>query len=138
MTPKLIILAAASATALIIPAAASAQSYYPQYGQGYYNPPPRYGQPGGDYYQRRDGNGVYPQFRGVEQHIRSEIYQGLREDLIERDDARDLLNQLRDIQGQEWREYRVHGWNLPYDDQARIQGRLNQLDGLVDQIRDER
>jgi hypothetical protein len=62
---------------------------------------------------------------------------GLREDLIERDDARDLLSQLRDIQTQEWREYRVHGWNLAYDDQARIQARLNQLDRLVDEIRDQ-
>lgn len=63
--------------------------------------------------------------------------QGVRDDLIERDDARDLMGQLRDIQLQEAREFRVHGWNPPDDDQYRIRSRLDQLDRLVDQIRDE-
>jgi hypothetical protein len=145
MTPKTLILLAVGAAAIIAPAAASAQGYYDQFGQRSYDQridaqyrQPSYGQPRGDYGQdRRSGYGAYPQFRGMEQHIRAEIMLGLREDLIERDDARDLLSQLRDIQTQEWREYRVHGWNLPYDDQARIQARLNQLDRLVDEIRDQ-
>ena len=145
MSPRTIILMAASAAALILPAAAaSAQTYYGQPSQGYGGQDyggygqRDYGQPRGDYGRGRQGGyGVYPQFRGVEQHIRTEIYEGVREDLIERDDARDLLAQLRDIQLQEWREYRVHGRNLPYDDQARIQARLNQLDQLVDQTRQE-
>ena len=139
MSPKTIMLMAASAAALIAPAAASAQPYYGQYGQGSNGyGQPTYGQPHGDYNRgRRDRQGVYPQFRGIEQHIRSEIYDGVREDLLQRDDAQDLLAQLRDIQAQELREYRVHGWNLPYEDQTRIQQRLNELDRLVDQTRDE-
>ena len=145
MTPKTLMLLAIGAAAAIAPAAASAQSYYDPYRQRPYEQraydpyqrgylaPPR-----GDFDQgRRGGYGAYPRFRGIEQHIRAEIIQGVRDDLIERDDARDLLDQLRDIQAQEWREYRVHGWNLPYDDQARIQARLNALDRLVDQIRDQ-
>ena len=136
MSPKTIILIGASAAALLLPAAASAQSYYGQGSGGYGRP--TYSQPHGDYNRRRrDGQGVYPQFRGIEQHIRSEIYDGVRQDLLQRDDAQDLLGQLRDIQAQEWREYRVHGWNLPYADQARIQQRLTELDRLVDQTRDE-
>jgi hypothetical protein len=81
--------------------------------------------------------GSYPQFRGLEEHIRREIQEGVREDLIEQDDAQDLFRQLRDIQRQEAREFRVHGWNLPDDDRRRIQAQLDQLDRLVDGIKAE-
>jgi hypothetical protein len=129
-------LAALSAATLVLPGVASAQ----QFGFGWARPTPvqYYDQRRGDWdrdYGRRWGG--YPEFRGIENHIRGEIQQGLRDDLIERDDARDLMGQLRDIQAQELREYRVHGWNLPADDRYRIRGRLQQLDRLVDQIRDE-
>ena len=138
MSSKVLMMVVASVVVLAA-GGASAQSYYGGYGQsddGYgqgYNH-----QPYGDY-QRYGGAGYgpYQQFRGVERHIQSEIASGLREDLIERDDARDLMAQLRDIQRQEWREYRVHGTYLPGDDQERIQARLNELDRLVDQIRDQ-
>ena len=79
----------------------------------------------------------YPQFRGIEAHIRGEIVDGLREDLIQRDDARDLLGQLQAIQAEEAREYRVHRWDLPDRDQVRLRDQLEQLDRLVDQIRQE-
>ena len=79
----------------------------------------------------------YPQFKGIEAHIHSEIVDGVRDDLIQRDDARDLLGQLRTIQIQEAREYRGYGWNLPEQDQIRFRDQLDQLDRLVDQIRDE-
>ncbi len=153
MTLKSLLLLASTAAALGVPAVALAQSYgdQDQRENGYDRPQsgydrPRYGDErqqydryhDGDYYQSsRGGSGPYPQFRGIEQHIHSEIYRGLREDMIERDGARDLLGQLRDIQVQEWREYRVHGSNLPYEDQARIRERFSELDRLVDQSRNE-
>ena len=120
-------LAIAGAASLLIPAAAAAQSYY---AQGYYAPR-------GDYDGARRGFAGYPEFRGIEGHIRGEIRDGLQQDLIEPDDARDLLGQLRDIERQEVREFRVHGWSLPDDDRDRIRARLDQLDHLVDQIRAE-
>ena len=131
------VIAMLGAAALILPGVAAAQQYY-------YQPSPyrpletQYYAPRGDY-DRDMGRrwSGYPEFRGLEGHIRDEIRDGLRQDLIERDDARDLFNQLRDIQAQEAREFRVHGWRLPDDDRARIRGRLEQLDRLVDQIRDE-
>jgi hypothetical protein len=57
--------------------------------------------------------------------------------MIEPDDARDLMNQLQQIHYQEQREFQVHGWRLPDDDRERIHDRLDRLDHLVDQIRDE-
>lgn len=144
MKLKTLSLLASASAVIILPAVASAQSYYEQprqrsysqYDNGYGQRD--YGRSSGDYYQRRRStSGVYPQFRGIEQHIRSEIASSVRDDMIARDDAQDLLAQLRDIQNEELREYRVHGWNLPYDDQQRIQQELSQLDQLVDQTRQE-
>jgi|GEM_PF-3347271 len=167
MTLGKISMLAIGAALLAAPLASNAQSSYgqssygqSQYGQPYsgqnqysqpYNGQNQYGQSGydrrsyngydngdrGDYGRRRSTYGSYPQFRGIEQHIRSEIQSGLREDQLEPDDARDLLNQLRQIQSQEAREFRVHGWNLPADDQARIREQLSQLDSTVDQTRQE-
>lgn len=138
---KQALLAAIGAASLALPAAASAQGYYAQgysgrgyyaqgYGGGYYAPR-------GDYYGARRRFAGYPEFRGVEDHIRREIQEGVREDLIEPEDGRDLFGQLRDIQRQEAREFQVHGWQLPDDDRYQIASRLNQLDRLVDQIRAE-
>ena len=128
---KKALLAAAGAATLTIPSAAAAQGYYGQeYGRG--DPAPR-----GDYDGARRGFPGYPEFRGIEEHIRREIEEGVREDLIEPDDARDLLGQLRDIRRQEAREFSVHRWNLPADDRYRIRTRLEELDRTVDQIRAE-
>ncbi len=134
MSARTKLLLVLGAAALAVPAAASAQQYYgqPQYGH------PSYGQPRGDWYRgRRVRFGGYPEFKPLEAHIRGEIQDGLRDDLLMADDARDLTGQLRQIQLEEWREYRVHGWNLPEDDRARIRSELNQLDQTVDQTRDE-
>jgi hypothetical protein len=130
-------LAAIGAAGLVIPAAAAAQPYYaPTHGQFYRAQ--YYGERGGDYDDRwRAQYGRYPEFRGIEEHIRREIQEGVRDDLIERDDARDLFAQLRDIQAQEAREFRVHGWNLPEDDRYQLRSRLERLDALVDEIRAE-
>ncbi len=81
--------------------------------------------------------GVYPQFRPIEAHIMREIQDGVREDTLMPDDAHDLMAQLRRVQYDEMREYRVHGWNLPYDDQARIHAELDRLDHAVDETRAE-
>ena len=157
MTTRQKLMLVIAAAALAAPVAGSAQSYEPdnrspQYGQPAYGqqgypqqgyPQDGYGQPGydhrdGDFHQRRRGRlGVYPQFRAIEGHIQYEIQDGLREDLLMPDDAQDLTGQLRQIQYDEMREYRVHGWNLPWNDQARIQGELNDLDRTVDEIRNQ-
>ena len=141
------ILGLLGAAALSIPLAAHAQQYGGQErpyegGQPGYGQPPGYG-PQGDYYgeHRRDwwGRGFngYPEFRGEEDHIRREIWQAVREDMIDQGDARELMDHLRDIQRQEAWEFRAHGWNLPDDDRARIRERLNYLDRQVDRIRQE-
>lgn len=143
MKPKKMMLLAIGAASLALPAVAAAQQYdQPSYGRPYggYDQPD-YGGSRGDYYDRDNGRRYgfqgYPEFRGVEDHIRQEIRDSVREDMIEPDDARDLMNQLQQIRYQEQREFQVHGWRLPDDDRARIRDRLDHLDHLVDQIRDE-
>ena len=117
-----------AAFALAAPALGHAQGYG-YYGRDYR--PQAYGDPD------RRGLGGYPEFQQREERIRRLIEDGVRDDLIERDDARDLMGQLRDIQREERREFAVHGANLPEDDRDRIFDRLSRLDRLVDQIRDE-
>jgi len=139
---KKITLVALGAASLMLPAVASAQPHeQPDYGRPYGGYDQSYGDPRGEY-DRGDGGGYgrfqgYPEFRGIESHIRQEIWQSVREDMIEPDDARDLMNQLQQIRYQEQREFQVHGWRLPDDDRERIHDRLDRLDHLVDQIRDQ-
>jgi len=143
MTPRIVILLAAGAAALAAPAAALAQ----QYGDRPYSDQQRgeYGQHSGDYGQPRGDWGWnryrsfpgYPEFRGLESHIRGEIHQGLLDDTLDREGANDLLAQLQQVRYDEAREFRAHGWNLPYDDRMRIQSELQQLDAQVDQTRGE-
>ena len=133
--------AALSVATAAIATAAAAQPYYQggesqSYRQSYQQP--EYRRQDGDYYNRRHTQfGSYPQFRGIEAHIRQEIVEAAREDMIQQDDARELLGQLRQIQAGEAREFRVHGWNLPQGDQQRIRAQLQELDSLVDQMRAE-
>lgn len=122
MTLKNLILLAAGAAAIALPVAASAQQFDPQdygqpsygqqgdgreeYGQRDYGQRDEgkrdYGQDRGDFYAaRRTGYGVYPQFKPIEAQIRQEIRDGLRDDVIQADDARDLMQSLRGIQYQE-------------------------------------
>jgi hypothetical protein len=84
----------------------------------------------------RDGGGVYPQFRGREDHIRHEIVGAARDGDISWDDAHRLMGRLGQIQAEERREFGFHGWDLPYDDQDRINSQLDRLDRRVDQMRD--
>lgn len=143
------ILGALGAVSLAIPGIVSAQTYQGQdYGYGYtdrgyhdqeggWRNPDR-----GDYdngygrygYSRFNG---YPEFRGLEQHIRSEIIQGMRDDTIDRDGAQDLFNRLRAVKTEERREFQVHGWRLPQDDRYRIRSAYERLDREVDRIREE-
>jgi hypothetical protein len=123
MTPRKFILIAAGLATLAIPAAASAQYY---------------GQPRGDYDQsRRTYFRGYPEFRNEEMHIRREIDEGVREDLLAPEDAAEFRDRLRQIQTREAREFREHGPYLPDYDRAAIRAQLDQLDRLVDQTRDE-
>lgn len=125
-------LAALALCAVAAPALAQAQGY-----DGWYRPQPAYAPPGGDYdYGRRGYFTGYPEFRGIEQHIRDEIRQGIRTGDIEPDDARALFGQLRRIQDHERREFQVHGWSLPWDDRSSIRDDLRRLDHLVDETRE--
>jgi hypothetical protein len=146
MTPRTMILLAASAAALAAPAAVSAQQYGGPYdNRPYYDQQGRYGQPRGDYGQPRGdwaGNRYrsfrgYPEFRPLEMHIRQEIQQGQVDDTLDPDGANDLLAQLQQIRYHEMQEYRAHGWDLPYDDRATIRDELQRLDQEVDQTRAE-
>ena len=137
MTPTKIILAAMAVASL--PGAAWAQQNYgqPEYRQPQYEGQRDYEHPAGDYGARHGRFPGYPQFRDLEAHIRGEIAQAVRDDMIEREGASELMGELRDIQAQEAREFRVHRWNLPNDDDQRIRDRLDELDRQVDQMRDE-
>jgi len=78
-----------------------------------------------------DGPG-YPELRDREMHIREAIRDGFRNGRIDRDRARDLMDQLRDIRSDEQRIYRDHGDRLRRDDRAHLFERLNDLDRRVD------
>ena len=141
MTPKTLILMAAGAAALALPAAVQAQPYWGGYGapQPYYQPsydPPRYDAPRGDYgWRDRDGDrgfDGYPEFRGIKQHIRRE----LSDPDISPREAQYFMGELRRIQWQELREFREHGWRLPDHDRWEILSRLQQLDARVDRAAD--
>lgn len=84
----------------------------------------------------RDWDG-YPQFAGLENHISRNIDDGVRDDLIDPYDARDLTRQLNDIRSEEARNFRTYGWNLPDRVDYRLRRRLERLDQTVDGIRDE-
>jgi hypothetical protein len=139
MTPKTLILLAAGAAALALPAAVQAQPYWGGgYSQPAYRPsydPPRHEMPRGDYGWRGDddrGFDGYPEFRGLKQHIRRELGDA---DISPRQ-AEYVLGELRRIQWQEQREFREHGWRLPERERYEIRSRLQQLDARVDRARD--
>ncbi|MBV9693924.1 MAG: hypothetical protein JO261_09495 [Alphaproteobacteria bacterium] len=120
----------------------------PTLAQGYYDG--GYDRDGGTYYDRGTGDYYggygalygpsfygYPEYRGAEQHIRGEIWQAVRDDMIEREDAQALFAELQQIRQHQAREFQKHGWNLPYWDRQEIRNELNRLDREVDQIRQE-
>jgi len=72
--------------------------------------------------------GVYPQFHGLEKHIRRAIREERRANALGPRDAHNLMAQLRQIQAEEMSLYQAHGMNLPPRIQARIQGELSQLE----------
>jgi hypothetical protein len=135
MKTRNLMLAAVGLVALGAPALAAAQPYGGYWGGGFGGGYGDYGR-GYGYQQQRAFPG-YPEFRGEEAHIRREIIEAVREDMIERDDAADLFGELRRIQGREGREFGVHGWDLPDDDRRAIRAELDQLDHNIDEIRDE-
>ncbi len=137
---KQAILCALGAASLAIPGMSAAQTYHDQgYGQGYSsNSWERHGDYyNGDGYGRYRRFNGYPEFQGLTNHIRSEILEGQREDLIDRDGAQYLLDQLRNVKIDENREYQRHGWRLPDDDRYRIRSEYERLDREVDRIREE-
>jgi hypothetical protein len=92
-------------------------------------------------YERTDGDNVRsqgdPELAGVEARIRQAIREGVQDDLIQRDDARDLERQLQDIQSREQREYQREGYRLSDYDRRMFRSELNQLDRQVDDIRNQ-
>ena len=133
MNSRTIILLAAAATAVSLPLAGEAQSYYGHSGGASY-----YSHQRGDFYgRRRAGFRGYPEFRHIEANIRSEINDGIAQDLLAPEDAADFTQQLQVIRARELQEYRAHGWNLPDFDRSDIRSQLDALDRLVDQTRDE-
>jgi hypothetical protein len=131
MNTKALLIAVLGLGAAALPAVASAQPYGGYWGGGY-----------GDYarrnwYESRQSFPGYPEFRGEEMHIRREIQEAVRDDMIDPDDAADLFAQLRRIQAREAREFSFHGWYLPDDDRRSIRAELDQLDHTVDQVREE-
>jgi hypothetical protein len=80
----------------------------------------------------------YPDFRDREDRIRAMIRDGVRGDWLEREGARDLLDQLRDIRREEARQYQIYGPRLPRDDYERISNRLARLDHRVDEVHHDR
>lgn len=124
------ILIAVTTAALAAPLAVSAQSWgwYGGGGRGDYS-----GYRGG-YQQTFRG---YPEFQGLKSHIRQEIRDGLQDGWLDQDQAQDLYRRLDWVQRSEQREFREHGWQLPYNDRAQIRSSLNNLDRAIDQARDE-
>jgi hypothetical protein len=108
---------------------------YAALGRGYDGDAPDYGEPRG-----YDGGQVpYAQFDGLERHIRDQIRGAARDGMIAPDDARDLIDRLREIEDRRQSEYRTYGQNLPPDDAREIGADLQRLDRLVDEtIRDGR
>jgi hypothetical protein len=83
------------------------------------------------------GSRGYPEFRDQEQRIRLTVRDSVREDMILPDDARDLMDQLREIRRLEARDFQTFGWRLPWHERREIQSRLNGLERRIDEIRNE-
>lgn len=74
----------------------------------------------------------YPELRDREMRLRERIRDGARDNRIDRDQARDLFQQLRDIREDEQRTFRDHGDRLRRDDRYRLQQRLSDLERRID------
>ncbi len=157
-------LAAAGFAALLSPMAASAQSWDgdqyrgPQQQsfvaptsqddwQGYH----RYGDRGeerSDWQDRRGGDYYrgslpswfrgFPEFAGVRDHLKQEIREGRREGWLSEERAQRFVDRYRDVERDEYREFREHGWNLPERERDQFRQRLADLDQRLDQARDRR
>ena len=76
---------------------------------------------------------IYPEFAGIEDHIRRHIREGLQSGAIQPDDAHQLFGRLHEIRDHEQRAYDMHGPDLPYDVRMRLRGELRELDHEVDE-----
>lgn len=99
-----------------------------------YRPGPGPGREDWDRFDFLDGPG-YPEFHDTEFRIRDRIRDGVRDGRIERADARDLMQQLRDIRADEVRLYRDFGPRLRPDERVRLRMRLRDLENLVRDVR---
>jgi len=129
------LLFALSALAVAVPVAASAGGWYGHEDRGYGER--GYGDYGrfGDYRYDRGFRG-YPEFYGVKAHIRQELMQGMQQGWLDRDDGWRLMQGLRRVNESEAREFREHGWNLPYEDRVRFKSTLDRIDHEIDEARD--
>jgi hypothetical protein len=109
----------------------------PGAGPGYYgDAPPGYGAPQG---YESDRPLSYGQFGPLEDRIADQIRSASRDGVIAPDDARDLMDRLREIEDRRHGEYQEYGQNLPPGDVREIGDELQRLDRLVDEtVRDGR
>jgi hypothetical protein len=99
-----------------------------------YRPAPR--RPGPAWDDDRDwGRGGDPELSRWEDRLRAEIREGVRDGRIERDEARGLMGQLRDIRRDEAREADMHGDHLPREARERLRDRLRHLDRRIGHAR---
>jgi hypothetical protein len=104
-------LIAMAGAAAALPASAQTWGWGGDYGGGW----------NGDWGGRYAFNG-YPEFRGEQAHIRSEIREGFDDGWLDEDQAR---------------EFHEHRWRLPDGDRAEIRADLHALDQAVDEARDQ-
>ncbi len=165
MAPKTCLIIAGGLAAVLLPFAATAQSwggeyrdqhapgstYQPAYGQGEswrgrggydrghdrgYGYGYGQGRRGGDFETGSYGFAGYPEFAAVKAHIRQELHEGREEGWLEGGQAWRFVSSLRDIERREAREFEAHGWSLPWNDRGALRDAFGRLDRRIDEVRD--
>lgn len=144
MTIKRNLIVAAGLAALLLPMAASADSWGGYGGQwmsqdNAWRDRDDGDRQAGDYYD--DGRAWFhgfPEFAGIRSHLKQEIREGLEDGWLSQERAQRMVARYRDIERDEYREFREHGWNLPDRERAEFRDRLSALDHRLDMARDGR
>ena len=80
----------------------------------------------------------FPEFAGARDQLKREIWQGRREGWLSEDRAQVFVERYRDLERDEFRAFREHGWRLPDGERYWFRQRLADLDQRLDQARDRR